>query len=681
MMMFTTKMCQLAAIVLDQDADNVTKELLKQGVLHFVKVTEVEEDAKSMITSVSPRVSQSKIQDTRKRIETFFNLIDYSPVDIKELDISKLNPVNLEDSNGELDIVASKLQKIRDKQKGIQKEIHKLEEIDRQLNLFSDLGTSLEGREKYSFLSIITGKIEALKEEELVNAFQTLPSVQIKLSESSGYSTILLITMKRDLGRVEKILEKFEWDEVELPDDINGLGSDAKSEIAERLKSLKEKQDEINNSAKEFVLEKKEYLDDMWSNLRMNELFYRIQSFYSKTSRTMLFSGWLPAAKRETLEKSIRDITEGRCYLEWSDPKEIKKEKKKEPSVPVKMKNPEFLSPFEMLVKNYAIPEYGTVDPTPIVAVAYLIMFGLMFGDVGHGFVIGIIGIFGTFMLRKEAGTAFHKLFQLMIWCGVSAMITGALFGSYFGYKWFAPIWFDYHGIIAGHAGPGLITDIGGILLITIYFGIAVIGLGLVLNWVNCISKGNWFKLFMDKGGLLGGWMYFAGTYVAFFFAQHNYKELPESNLLFFLVGLPALLFMFKPPLEFYLHNRMHPENKQKFTVFSIMNFGMEWLVEMLEVFSGYLANTLSFMRVAGLGIAHVSLMIAFDQIAKMVTPDGGINIWSILVLFAGNVLVIGLEGLSAGIQSLRLNYYEFFSKYFSGNGKAYAPISLKGNN
>ncbi len=221
------------------------------------------------------------------------------------------------------------MQKIRDKQKGIQKEIHKLEEIDRQLDLFSDLGTSLEERDKYSFLSIVTGKIETLNEDELVTAFQALPSVQIKLSEQAGYSNILLITMKRDSGRVEKILEKYEWEEVELPDDINGLGSDARSEIAEKLKSLKEKQDEINNSAKDFVIERKDYLDDMWSNLRMNELFYRIQSFYSKTSRTMLFSGWLPAAKKEKLEERIRDITEGRCYLEWSDPKEIKKRRKK----------------------------------------------------------------------------------------------------------------------------------------------------------------------------------------------------------------------------------------------------------------------------------------------------------------------------------------------------------------
>ncbi len=682
MMMFTTKMCQLAAIVLEQDTDNVTKELLRQGVLHFVRITEVEEDTKSILTSVSPKVSQSRIGDTRKRIETFFNLINYSPVDIKELDITKLTPVNLEESNNDLDVMASKLQKIRDKQKGVQQEIHKLEEIDRQLDLFSDLGSSLEDRDKYSFLSIKTGKVESVKEDELVEAFHSLPSVQIKLSEAHGYSNILLITMKRDIDRTDKVLEKFEWEEVDLPEDLDGLGGNARSEIREKLSELKRKQEEINNSAKEFVLKEKDSLDDMWSNLRMNELFYRIQSFYSKTSRTMLFSGWLPASKRENLEKSIMEITEGRCYLEWSDPKEIRKEKKKEPSVPVKMKNPKFLSPFEMLVTNYAIPEYGTVDPTPIVAVAYLIMFGLMFGDAGHGAVIIFIGLLGLFLMRKEAGSGFHKLFQLMVWCGSSAIITGILFGSYFGHKWFQPVWFDYHGIISGHAGPGLVTDIGGILLITIYFGIIVIGLGLVLNWINCISKGNWFRLLMDKGGLLGGWMYFAGTYVAFFFARNDYKVLPESNLLFLLIGLPALLFTLKPPLEFYLHNRKHPENRQKFTVFSIMNFTMEWLVEMLEIFSGYLANTLSFMRVAGLGIAHVSLMIAFDQIAKMVTNgEPGFNIWSLLILFAGNVLVIGLEGLSAGIQSLRLNYYEFFSKYFSGTGKAYAPISLKGNN
>jgi V/A-type H+-transporting ATPase subunit I len=104
------------------------------------------------------------------------------------------------------------------------------------------------------------------------------------------------------------------------------------------------------------------------------------------------------------------------------------------------------------------------------------------------------------------------------------------------------------------------------------------------------------------------------------------------------------------------------------------MDYFMEWLVEVLELFTGYLANTLSFMRVAGLGIAHVSLMVAFSSIAGM--AGGGIAGWAIEIL--GNVLVIGLEGLSAGIQALRLNYYEFFSRYFTGKGIAYNPVSLR---
>jgi V/A-type H+-transporting ATPase subunit I len=98
----------------------------------------------------------------------------------------------------------------------------------------------------------------------------------------------------------------------------------------------------------------------------------------------------------------------------------------------------------------------------------------------------------------------------------------------------------------------------------------------------------------------------------------------------------------------------------------------MEWIVELLEIFSGYLSNTLSFMRVAGLGIAHVCLIISFFTLAEMTS-----GIFSVIVLILGNILVIGLEGLSAGIQALRLNYYEFFTKFFHGTGKLYTPISL----
>jgi V/A-type H+-transporting ATPase subunit I len=305
-------------------------------------------------------------------------------------------------------------------------------------------------------------------------------------------------------------------------------------------------------------------------------------------------------------------------------------------------------------------------------------MFGLMFGDAGHGAVLLILGLLGSFLYRRARSggvrSGVYNLLRLVAYCGASAVVAGILFGSYFGMQWFPPLWFDYHGVVAGQGGGGLVSDIYGILVITIYFGIAVIALGLILNWINCIVKRRWFRLVFDKGGLIGGWIYGAGVYAAMYFVRHQYRQLPEVNLLILLLGVPVVLLAFKPVLEYLLH-----KPRKAFSLFTPVDFFMEWIVEILEIFSGYLANTLSFMRVAGLGIAHVSLMIAFFSIAEMISgPSGGFTVGSYLVLVAGNALVIGLEGLSAGIQSLRLNYYEFFSKYFSGSGRAYAPVSLR---
>jgi V/A-type H+-transporting ATPase subunit I len=242
-------------------------------------------------------------------------------------------------------------------------------------------------------------------------------------------------------------------------------------------------------------------------------------------------------------------------------------------------------------------------------------------------------------------------------------------------------VWFNFHHLVkpgpeglAHSTGP--VTSIVQVLLITLYFGIAIISLGLVLNWINLIRTKKWALLIFDRMGLVGGWMYFGSIYVVYRFALTDFKALPGGLDLLFALGLPALIFLGKPVVEFFEHRAEHPE--KRFTVFTPIGFFFSWLLELLEFFTGYLSNTLSFMRVAGLGIAHVALMIAFAQIAEMLNkadlPAVGVAVYVI-----GNIFVIALEGLSAGIQSLRLNYYEFFSKYFKGSGEAYAPVSLRG--
>jgi V/A-type H+-transporting ATPase subunit I len=339
----------------------------------------------------------------------------------------------------------------------------------------------------------------------------------------------------------------------------------------------------------------------------------------------------------------------------------------------VRLNNPKVFAPFQMLVRNFGVPKYGTIDPTPFVMPLYLAMFGLMFGDIGQGFVLAILGALGMSHFKKQKGKeGFYHLSWLVIWCGCSSIFFGALFGSFFGAGLFPPLWFDFHGVISGHnAHNSMVNDIFDILAITIYFGISVIALGLLFNWINMIRAKRWIGLFFDKGGICGGWIYAGGIYITSYLISHNYKEFPPGMVLFLLVGLPALLLFVKEPYHYFKHE--HGRSDEKSNLFLLFpKFLMEWLVELLEIFSGYLSNTLSFMRVAGLGIAHVCLMISFFTIAGMTS-----GIYSVLILILGNMLVIGLEGLTAGIQALRLSYYEFFTKFFHGTGKLYAPISL----
>jgi V/A-type H+-transporting ATPase subunit I len=472
---------------------------------------------------------------------------------------------------------------------------------------------------------------------------------------------------------VGRILEGLHWNPMEVTSEMLSRKKDLFDELAGKIKGLSDEQKKLQDQVDGLVKEQADHLQELWTGLRLEELCHSIQDYFRSSSHTVLFAGWLPAEKRPPLEKAIADASGNRCYMEWV---EAGSDEMIGSDIPVKFRNPDVLGPFQLLVSNFGIPQYGTIDPTPFLMPIYLAMFGLMFADVGQGIVLAILGVLGVRALKGRTGKeGLLQLAWLIIWCGGSSVLFGALFGSYFGYTWFKPLWFDFHGIVAGHsASDSVISNIYDILLITIYFGITVISMGLVFNWVNLVRTKQWLTLVFDKGGLLGGWMYAGGIYTAAYMVTRQYKEFPGGGTLFLLLGLPALLLLLKEPLHLWRHGH---DTEEKEGIFMLtMNILMEWIVELLEIFSGYLSNTLSFMRVAGLGIAHVSLMISFATLAGM--TDSPVMKGVILIL--GNALVIGLEGLSAGIQALRLNYYEFFTKFFHGTGKLHTPIALNSN-
>ena len=668
-MIFTTEMIQLFAVVLGKDCERVTEALLREGVMQFINVSEDEGERPDNLSTVKPQVSLTEISDLRKRIEGLLHTGGIIPSMPKVTDLNNRISVNIEKEKARLDKISGERESIRERQRTIQQEILKLEDIRRQVELYGISLSDVTLPAKHSFISMQIGKLPVLNAKQLEDGLRNLPSLIIAMGQENDMAHHLLISMKRDSGQINKILSNAGWIRIELPGELRSVKKDVFKELSVKLETLTDEQKKLEINVNVLVRKEDKRLREIWVNLRVNELFYKIQTNFKSSSRTVIFTGWLPSSKKEKLTRIIKKACEDRCYLEWN---EAGSKGTIGDEVPVRFNNPKMLAPFQMLVSNFGIPEYGTIDPTPFVMPLYLAMFGLMFADVGQGMILAILGILGVSLLRKKEGKeGLYHLSWLIIWCGLSSIFFGALFGSFFGTGLFPPLWFDFHGIISGHgADNSVINDVFDILSITIYFGISVITLGLLFNWINIIRTRKWMELFFDKGGIIGGWIYGGGIYIASYMISHNYKEFPPGMILFLLVGLPSLLLFIKEPYHYFKHER--GQSDKKFNVFAILNFLMEWTVELLEIFSGYLSNTLSFMRVAGFGIAHVCLMFAFFTLAEMTS-----GIASVLILILGNILVISLEGLSAGIQALRLNYYEFFTKFFHGTGKLYTPISL----
>jgi len=657
-------MSYLVAAVLKDDAEGVAAALLRSGSVHFVRTRDLDPETDTVLVSSNLEADRAAARDARSRIDSLLRVAGLPAVEPKVMDPTTSEQVDPNDINRELDAIAAKMQSARDRQSEIQQDINRLEEVARQLPLLQSGALELSTRTDNRYLSVRIGTVSQSALAQLESRISRYPAVATRVGEVEGDVLIAVAFMRRHQKEIGDILGETGFRDRELP--AGGDVADRPAEdIRRRIDELRTEQDAQQRIVTETVQARQETLTQRWHQLRTQELLITVRSQFAGTAHAVLFTGWVPTPKRASLESVIRDATGGRCYLEWHAASDVPAGEPHTVTAPSELRNPRFLRPFQMLVTNFGTPEYGTVDPTVLVAVAFLIMFGLMFGDAGHGFVLVLIGIIGTMLgKRGRLSATMTQLSRLVIWCGSTSIVTGVLFGSYFGYEILPPLWFDYHGIVAGHADAGVINSIFDILSLTIYFGITVIGVGLLLHWINLIRKRRWVPLIFDKTGILGGIIYGVGVWAAGYFAASGFRDMPPGRPLLYGIVIPAVLLFLKFPLA-HAKEGVRPGW-----------WIMDWLIELLEVFSGYLANTLSFMRVAGLGIAHVTLMIAFFQIAEMAAPNGQ-NIVSIVILVFGNVLVIGLEGLSAGIQSLRLNYYEFFSKYFNASGTQYAPISM----
>jgi V/A-type H+-transporting ATPase subunit I len=326
------------------------------------------------------------------------------------------------------------------------------------------------------------------------------------------------------------------------------------------------------------------------------------------------------------------------------------------------------------MVFSYSIPLYGTIDPTPFVAVMFVLLFAIMFGDVGQGLVGLIIGLlinsgrvasFESYR-RKSFGTAFAA-------AGLASMVSGFFYGSFFANEHFLePASRFVTRLLVGRPIDHIIS-LQGFQKIILFFGVTIgVGaiinsIGLLINLVNTIRRRDWEAALLSKTGLAGALFFWYGLSIAIRILLGGHLAAID----FVALAIPLLALFLKDPLM-----RL-AEGHRPLLSEGMFAFIMGGIAEILESAIYYVSNSVSFLRVAAFALAHTVLSTIIILMADMVGGAPGGIVFKLLVIVIGNSVIVILEGLIVSIQVVRLQYYEFFSKFFNESGEEFVPFNL----
>ena len=438
--------------------------------------------------------------------------------------------------------------------------------------------------------------------------------------------------------------------------DVIGV-NDTPQKHLEKLKqlipTLEQKLNETNKRIDNYLNTYSDRIIRYLSKLEELYLYASIRTKALQYNQSFIITGWVPTEFAKPLKHSLKKISS--VNLDFTD---AKKEIKKSP--PVKLKNCFLAKPFEFYTEMYGIPKYNEIDPSLFVAITYIILFGIMFADVGQGICLSIIGVL-MWKLKKM------KIGKILFPCGISSTVFGLVFGSVFGFEHLLdPIYKALLGLDEKPIEIMTSNSIIMILLSAVVIGILLVLSAMGLNVYSSLKQNNIGKALFGSSGVAGIVFYSA---IIFGVAGQLLLGLSVFSLPYILglIVLPYLLIFFSEPLSKLISGEpdWQPE--------SWGGYIMEHLIESIEFLLEYITNTVSFLRVGAFVLVHAGMMMVVFVLAETAGP---IAYWPVVVL--GNVFVMVLEALLVSIQVLRLEYYEMFNRFYSGEGRPYEPVRLK---
>ena len=521
--------------------------------------------------------------------------------------------------------------------------IKKYKDALTQVNNIDNLNIPLDDLFSCKYINVRVGRLP-LDSIEKLNFYSSRPFVFQTFHVEKGYAWCLYLTTTDAEREVDNIFSSLFFDRVHIPDFVHGTPITAQATLKMEIEVAEESLKDIESDIQKIIHDNMERLVEVKNELLFLAKLYEAKKYVVGLGNKININGFIEIENIKKLEEVFTDLPDVEIEVRPPD-------YDKRLSPPTKLKNNWFTRPFGMFVEMYGVPSYHDMDPTPIVAITYSLLFGIMFGDLGQGLVL----IFLSFLLFKFKGM---KLGEVGMRIGVSSAIFGFLYGSFFGNEEILiPIFKNVFGLMDKpiHVMDSNFTMT--LLIATVGLGSIFIVTAMILNIITSIKRKHYAEAFFSHNGVAGLTFYgFVLVTIVLMFTS-GYSLLNPLFIVPFAI-LPIVIIMFKEPLERLMHgHKMFPDG--------IGGFLTEAFFEAFEVVLSYITNTMSFLRVGGFVLSHAGMMLVVYTLLEMQSGVFG----QVLVLVLGNLFVMGLEGLIVGIQVLRLEFYEMFSRYFEGNG------------
>jgi V/A-type H+-transporting ATPase subunit I len=661
-MFFPKAMTELELIVPAKDILPVTKILSGYGVFH-------------QTDSAYPNVATGSANTWQETAALYASLERRIQVVLQTLSIEETEQpsdafdalADAEKFRGAVEQVEQDVKQTGDQLIAEKKKLEQLEIVLRQLEPVSDLDLDIAAFRNPRYTYSMLGLIPAANVDRLQTSLARVPHVFLTLRSDPQKPVVWLAGAQSNSDVLERAARSAYLDPLSLPEGYAGMPSAIIASLRKSIEETKQKIEELGNILTRYGTEHKSHLLELSAQAHTSRVLSDAIVRYGQLKHTYVVTGWVPVQDLEGLTARLKNASK-EILIEALPTTRYGHHS----HVPVALTNNKWLKPFQDLITTYGRPSYGEFDPTLLVAFTFPLLYGAMFGDLGQGLLLMLVGVLAH---NKIFMKGLQSLGLLFVYCGASAAVFGYLYGSIFGFEGhhieeylhfhFEPAWFSPLG------------NIIGILSIAMDVGIVILISSFLLSLFNNIRSRDWAHFWFGHTGVVA--LIFYVWFLSFLGGYLGKNPIaPKLAVAIHSVPLPwsviGGIFAFGVMFSGFFRNVVeghHPLIEEKgaggFAMFLLQSF-----MDLFEASISMLSNTLSFMRLGAFAVAHGGLSLAVFSLAG---TEPGLKFWITILL--GNIFIILLEGLVVYIQTMRLHYYEIFGKFFHGGGMRFEPLTL----